>query len=114
MFQDTENQDEIFSALQHLKHNKHEVLLFHVNDKATELDFDFEDRPYKFHDLETGEILKLTPTDIKESYNQKMSKYYSDLSLKCSQLKIDFIDADVNDSFDKILSAFMIKRSKMR
>tara|TARA_R110000868_G_scaffold15439_1_gene70381 strand:- start:426 stop:1331 length:906 start_codon:yes stop_codon:yes gene_type:complete len=114
MFQKTENQNEMFSALQHLKHNKHEVLLFHVNDKNTELDFDFEDRPYKFHDLETGAILKLTPTEIKKSYQTKMQAYYKELKLKCSQLKIDFVDADIHDDFDKILSAYLIKRTKMR
>lgn len=114
MFQKTENQNEMFSALQHLKHNKHEVLLFHVNDKDTELDFDFEDRPYKFHDLETGAILKLTPTEIKKSYQTKMQTYYKELKLKCSQLKIDFVDADIHDDFDKILSAYLIKRTKMR
>ena len=114
MFQKTENQNEMFSALQHLKHTKHEVLLFHVNDKNTELDFDFEDRPYKFHDLETGAILKLTPTEIKKSYQAKMQAYYKELKLKCSQLKIDFVDADIHDDFDKILSAYLIKRTKMR
>lgn len=113
MFQKTENQDEMFSALQHLKHNKHEVLLFHVNDKSTELDFEFEDRPYKFHDLETGEILKLTPTEIKQSYQKKMKSYYKELFLKCSQLKIDLVDADIHDDFDKILSSYLIKRTKM-
>lgn len=114
MFQKTENQDEMFSALQHLKHNKHEVLLFHVNDKSTELDFEFEDRPYKFHDLETGEILKLTPTEIKQSYQKKMKSYYKELFLKCSQLKIDLVDADIHDDFDKILSSYLIKRTKMK
>lgn len=114
MFQKTENQDEMFSALQHLKHNKHEVLLFHVNDKSTELDFEFEDRPYKFHDLETGEVLKLTPTEIKKSYQSKMKAYYKELFLKCSQLKIDLVDADIHDDFDKILSSYLIKRTKMK
>ena len=114
MFQKTENQDEMFSALQHLKHNKHEVLLFHVNDKNTELDFEFEDRPYKFHDLETGEVLKLTPTEIKKSYQSKMKAYYKELFLKCSQLKIDLVDADIHDDFDKILSSYLIKRTKMK
>ncbi|MFT7032941.1 MAG: hypothetical protein ACJA2S_001442 [Cyclobacteriaceae bacterium] len=114
MFQKTENQDEMFSALQHLKHNKHEVLLFHVNDKNTELDFEFEDRPYKFHDLETGEVLKLTPTEIKQSYQKKMKAYYKALFLKCSQLKIDLVDADIHDDFDKILSSYLIKRTKMK
>jgi uncharacterized protein (DUF58 family) len=114
MFQRTENQDEMFSALQHLKHNRHEVLLFHVHDKNTELDFEFEDRPYRFHDLETGEVLKLTPTAIKQSYQTKMKAYYRDLFLKCSQLKIDMVDADIHDDFDKILSSYLIKRTKMR
>ena len=114
MFQRSENRDEMFSALQHLKHNKHEVLLFHVNDKRTELEFDFEDRPYKFHDLETGQVLKLTPTEIKKAYQDKMGSYYHELFLKCSQLKIDFVDADIHDDFDKILSEYLIKRAKMK
>ncbi len=44
----------LFDALQHLRYNKHEVILFHVVDKAKELDFDYENRPYRFVDMETG------------------------------------------------------------
>lgn len=113
MFQDQTKMEDIFSALQHLKHNRHEVLLFHVTDKITELDFDFEDRPYEFLDLETDLKLKLTPTDIKVSYRSKMDQYYKELKLRCGQLKIDFIEADVKDDSDKILSAYLIKRSRM-
>ncbi|MEQ9426810.1 MAG: DUF58 domain-containing protein [Cyclobacteriaceae bacterium] len=113
MFQDQTKMTELFSALQHLKHNKHEVLLFHVTDKITELDFDFEDRPYEFMDLERNLKLKLTPTDIKTTYRSKMDQYYNELKLKCGQLKVDFIEADVKDDFDKILSAYLIKRSRM-
>jgi len=114
MFHQSDNQDEVFSALQHLKHNKHEVLLFHVHDKSTELDFEFEDRPYQFHDLESGQVLKLTPTEIKSSYHQKMKALFHELFLKCSQLKIDFVAADVGSDFNKILSAYLVKRAKMR
>ena len=114
MFQDKKRMDEIFSALQHLKHNKHEVLLFHVTDKITELDFDFEDRPYEFVDLESDTRLKLTPTNIKTTYRTKIDQYYNELKLRCGQLKIDFIEADVKDDFDKILSSYLIKRSRMR
>ena len=42
MFEQTEQNDLLFSALQHLKYNKHEVILFHVVDKRHELDFEFE------------------------------------------------------------------------
>ncbi len=114
MFQDQTKRGEVFSALQHLKHNRHEVLLFHVTDKVTELDFDFEDRPYEFHDLEKNLKLKLTPTDVKESYRSKMDQYYKELKLKCGQLKVDFMEADIKDNFDKILSSYLIKRGRMK
>ncbi|MDX5443420.1 MAG: DUF58 domain-containing protein, partial [Hymenobacteraceae bacterium] len=65
-----EETDAIFAALQHLKHQKHEVLLFHVMDKATEEDFDFEERPYLFEDVETGEQIKLQPSQVKEQYHK--------------------------------------------
>ena len=113
MFHQSENEEEIFNALNHLKHNKHEVLLFHVNDKETELDFEFEDRPYRFEDLETGQIVKLTPTEIKKAYKSQMDETFRNLFLKCSQLKIDFVDADVKGGFDKILSTYLTKRAKM-
>ena len=42
MFEQSEATDQLFSALQHLKHNKHEVILFHVVDKQKEIDFPIE------------------------------------------------------------------------
>ena len=114
LFQNTINSQEIFTALQHLKHNKHEVLLFHVTDINTELNFDFEERPYEFRDMESGEKLRLQPSQIKELYQQKMSEYYRNIRLKCGQFKIDYVEADIHENFDNILSAFLIKRTKMR
>ncbi|MDQ3046224.1 MAG: DUF58 domain-containing protein [Bacteroidota bacterium] len=105
--------DELFSALQHLKHNKHEVVLFHVTDKKKELDFEFENRPYKFVDLETGEEIKLHPNEIRETYLSQMSAYKQDLMLKCGQFKIDFVEADINEGFDQVLMPYLVKRTKM-
>ncbi|MDH5399509.1 MAG: DUF58 domain-containing protein [Cyclobacteriaceae bacterium] len=113
MFDHHENQDELFTALQHLKHNQHEVLLFHVTDLPTEYDFAFDERPWEFIDLESGEKLKLKPSEVKENYRQEIRKYYHELKLKCAQYKIDFIQADIHQDFDDILKAYMIKRSKM-
>ncbi|MEQ9299850.1 MAG: DUF58 domain-containing protein [Cyclobacteriaceae bacterium] len=113
MFQDREDMTDILVALQHLKHKKHEILMFHITDKKTELDFDFEDRPYEFYDLEEGTKLKVTPSEIKSNYKATMNEYYSELRLKCGMLKIDFIEADVNDDFDTIFSSYLIKRSRM-
>ena len=114
MFSNNDQQDEIFNALQHLKHNKHEVLLFHVSDHKTELDFDFEERPYQFIDMESGEKIKLQPSQIKETYQNYMSEYYHDLKIKCGASKIDYVNVDIQQDFDQILNTYLVKRSKMR
>lgn len=113
MFQNNDSED-LMGALQHLKHNKHEVILFHVSDYNTELNFEFEDRPYRFIDLETQESIKLNPHEIKDTYREQMSEFYQDLKIKCGMLKVDFVPINTNDSFDKILGAYLIKRKKMR
>ncbi len=112
MFDDINNSDRLFSAMQHLRHNMHEVLLFHVTDKNTEEDFNFEERPYEFVDLETGEKVKAQPSQVKEQYQTAIKEFYHDLKLKCGQYKIDFIEADINQGFDPILSAFLVKRRR--
>ena len=113
MFDREEETDEIFRALQHLKHKQHEVLLFHVTEMNTEYHFKFDDRPYEFIDLETGEKLKFQPSEVKANYNKYVAEYYHQLKLKCGQLKIDFIEADINKKYDQILNSYLIKRSKM-
>ncbi len=114
MFDDIEQADELFSALQHLKYNKHEVILFHVVDKATEIDFNFHSRPYKFVDTETGEELKLNPFEIREKYQSVIKKYKEDLKMKCQQYKIEFISADIDEGFIPVLQSYFIKRIKMQ
>ena len=112
MFDDINNSERLFSAMQHLRHNMHEVLLFHVTDRNTEENFNFEERPYEFIDLETGEKVKAQPSQVKEQYQTAIKEFYHELKLKCGQCKIDFIEADINQGFDPILSAFLVKRRK--
>ncbi|MDD4142284.1 MAG: DUF58 domain-containing protein, partial [Bacteroidales bacterium] len=47
MFDTYSDLEGMFMALQHLKYNKNEVVLFHVVDKSKEIDFDFQDKPTK-------------------------------------------------------------------
>ncbi|MBE9460772.1 DUF58 domain-containing protein [Dyadobacter subterraneus] len=114
MFENIEEADLIFSALQHLRHNLHEVLLFHVTDKKTEETFSFENRPYEFIDLESGEKIKVQPDQVRESYQKFVGEFYQKLKLKCGQYKIDFIEADIAQGFDPVLMAYLVKHSKMR
>lgn len=105
--------DGLFSALQHLKFNKHEVIIFNVTDKAKEVDFNFENRPYEFVDMETGATLKTHISKVKEAYLSRMTAYQQAIQLKCTQYKIDMIDADIAEGFSPILQAYLIKRQKM-
>jgi uncharacterized protein (DUF58 family) len=114
MFDSAENADDLFKALQHLKHNKHEVIVFHVMDNQTELLFNFEERPMEFIDLESGEKLKLNPGDVKASYQAEADRFHKALKMRCNQYKIDFIEADVQSDYNVILQTYLIKRAKMR
>jgi len=112
MLENTAEED-IFRALQHLKHNKHEVVLFHVLDHEKELEFNFENRPYLFIDMETDEKMKLRPHEVKKAYTEHMAGFYERLKLKCLQYQIDFITADQQKGFNTVLQAFLVRRGKM-
>lgn len=113
MMDNSEREADLFNALHHMKHNKHEVVLFHVVDKYRELDFEFENRPYRFVDLESGDEVKLNPSQIKEQYIADMKSYEKELKLKCGQYGIDFVEADINEGFHQVLMPYLVKRTKM-
>ena len=108
------SQEDLFSALQHLKFNKHEVVLFHTLDKSLEVEFNFDNRPYIFEDIESGEKLKLFPSEVKEHYERETASFINELTNRCRQYKIDFTPADVALPIDQILLPFLVKRQKMR
>jgi uncharacterized protein (DUF58 family) len=110
---DEQKSDVLFAAIQHLKHNKHEIIIFNVTDHKKELEFDFDNRPHHFVDLESGEELRVHPNEIKASYLNSLNAWRHKLQLKCAQYHIDLIDADIHQGFDNILKGYLIKRNKM-
>ncbi|HPK05552.1 MAG TPA: DUF58 domain-containing protein, partial [Bacteroidales bacterium] len=113
MMESQGNPDVVFSALQHLKHNKHEVILFHTVDRSTEIDFSFSNRPYRFVDLETGDDIKLLPSEVRNEYLKTMQQFSHELKMRCGQYGIDFVEADVKQGFRQILLPYLLKREKM-
>jgi uncharacterized protein (DUF58 family) len=113
MFDNFSEEKNIFSGLQHLKHNKHEVILFHVVDRQKELEFNYANRPYQFIDLETGEKVNLFPEEIKKDYVKQLKEFRDRLKLKCNQYHIDYIEADINQGFYQILQSYLVKRAKL-
>jgi uncharacterized protein (DUF58 family) len=108
-----EDLESLFSALLHLKYKKHEVILFQVTDNEKELNFEFENRPYLFIDMETDEKIKIQSNELKELYYKKMTDYENELVNKCLQFNIDFVNADINKGFYNILNSYLVKRNKM-
>lgn len=110
---DPERIDALFQGLQHLRHNKHEVILFHVFDKSKEFDFDLENRPYNLVDMETGEKISVQPAEIKKQYTEGIQRYFKEIELRCANFRIDFMPAPISEGYHKILLEFLIKRQKM-
>lgn len=109
MFQ-LENDEALFNALQHLKHNKHKVVLFHVVDQKRELAFDFDDTPRRFVDVETGETVAVFAQNVQEAYEKKVTEYFKKLSLICAQNKIKYVEVNVGDPFEKILTTYLAEK----
>ena len=114
MFQSTTDQKKLFDALRHLKHNKHEVVLFHTYDGKTEFDFDFDTTPKKFVDVETGEEINVFSQNIQEKYTALMGVYFNDLKNKCLQYKIAYLPVDIHNGFHEILTTYLISRKKIK
>lgn len=111
MLQADKKEDDLFAALRHLKYNKHEVVLFHTFDGKHELNFDFENTPKKFVDVETGEQINLFASNIKESYLKSAKNYLNDLKLKCMQYRIDYVPVDITKGYNQILQTYFISRN---
>jgi uncharacterized protein (DUF58 family) len=114
MFQTSVDNSKLFDALRHLKYNKHEVILFHVFDKEKELSFDFDNGPKRFVDVETGEHINLYADNVKENYEKAITEFFNAIKLKCGQYQIKYVEADINESFNKILTTYMLERQKFR
>lgn len=112
-FISNESVEDIFSALQHLRFKKHDVIVFHVIDKNHELSFDYSHRPHRFVDMETQQELKLNPAEIRENYIKTMTQHSEDLKFRCGQNSIDIVEADINQEFSQVLMPFLIKRAKL-
>lgn len=113
-FMGEESPQELMEALQHLRFNKHEVLLFSVRDNEFENEFNFANRPSQFIDLETGESIKLNPSEIKELYGKQQKDFFKELELLCGQFSIDYLEADIRKEFNSVLYSFLTKRKKMK
>ena len=113
LISEEETLDDIFDSFRHLKHKRNEVILFHLSDVKKEQMLEYENKPYEFVDVESGESIKMNPFHYKEKYKSLMSSHMDELRLKCLQYKIDLIEVDINKGYDQIITSYLLKRQKM-
>lgn len=107
-----DRQEEIFDALRHLRHNNHEVIIFHTYDRAREVELHYDSRPHRFIDLESGRELRLQPAEVADAYRRQMEQQFADLQRRAMQYRIDYVPADIEQGFHQIILPFLLKRSK--
>ena len=113
MTSDDNDLEKIFDAIKHLKHKKHEIVLFYVSEVSSEHLLEFDNKPYNFIDVESGESIKLNPSHYKEDYLKRVGDFLDQLRLKCLQYKIDLVEVDINKGYDQIITSYLLKRQKM-
>ena len=111
-FVDPDKHEALFDALRHLRHCRHEVLLFHTYDKALEVDFDYGNAPMHFIDMESDTRLKLFPNEIAATYRATMTRMMDDIKRHAVQYKIDYIPVDVGLGFEQVMLPYLLKRSR--
>lgn len=63
--------------------------------------------------METGEKIKVHTAEVREFYTTQMDTFKQELKLKCAQYKVQFVEADINETFGQVLLPFLLKRNKM-
>lgn len=114
MFQTNQEDEALFEALRHLKYNKHEVVLFHTYDAKTELNFNFDNAPKKFVDVETNEEINVYAENVQEKYKEIVEDYFKELKNKCLQYKIDYVPVDINKGYNAILTTYLLQRKNFK
>ncbi len=113
LFENVENHDALISSLRHLRHQKHEVLLFNILEHKSERELDFPDGKFLFEDMETGSELEVIPAQVKDDYKKKVSELTHKFKIACSETGVDFEEIDTQSPFDLALLAYLNKRKRL-
>ncbi len=98
----------MLAGLKHLRHKRHEVVLFHVLDPA-ELEFPFR-RMTMFEGLEDLPKVLADPPALRKAYLKEFHAYIRQLKQGCRMHRIDYVQMRTDQSFDVALSTYLASR----
>lgn len=113
-FVSQQESDALLDSLRHLRHCKHEVVLFHTMSRPLEVEFEFANKPTEFIDLETGRSLKVQPQEVVGSYQDQMHRMVSEFKKRAIQYRVDYVPIDIEAGFEPMLIPYLLKRSKLK
>jgi len=106
-----DNQEDVVKGLRHFRYKGHEVIIFHIIDpKEKDLNYN---QNINFIDLENDKNIITDSRLIRKKYNKAFKDFCNYYDLQCSRNKIDYVQISTEDSLDKSLMQYLIKRSQI-
>ena len=99
-------------AKEHLRGIKRQLRSLNERIESLEEELNLQNRHYTFVDMETGEKIKLHPSDFKEKYLASKANFRKQLKTNLLQQKIEYVFADIERGFDQVLLEYLIKRKR--
>ena len=103
---------DVLNGLKHLRHKRHEVIVFHVLDRA-ELDFPFQEATL-FRGLEQYPELLTDPRSLREGYLEQVQSFVTELQRGCLNQNIDYLQLRTDHSLGVALSGYLAHRLARR
>jgi uncharacterized protein (DUF58 family) len=101
--------EELKSAIQHLRFQKHDVAVFHLLDQK-ELDFDFE-QPATFLDMEGNDSMLVDPALIANNYRAAVRQYLAAIEDLVRTTNMDYHRVTLNEPYEEVLVRFLLGRT---
>jgi uncharacterized protein (DUF58 family) len=101
--------DGLLSGLRHLRHRKHDVIVFQVVDHS-ELTFPFE-RLTRFVGLEALPTVLANPGALRKSYLEEFERFTSRVKKACQANRVDYELIHTDQKLDVALSRYLATRA---
>ena len=102
--------DGLMRGIERLRFAQHEVIVFHLWD-PWERDLPLEGH-YRFHDLETGEVLLTQAESVRDAYRTAVEAWRSELEIECRNRAVDRIELKTDEPLDQALVDYLVRRAK--
>ncbi len=102
------DRDPLFRSLEMLKHNRHDLLVFHTLDED-EMTFPFAGTT-RFEGMEQLEQLLCDPRALRDGYLEALDEYLVEVRRGCARQGIDYMLVHTREYLDAVLSRFLHHR----